>query len=139
MDKLRLYSRRSSGEMSCACIFDTWSVPCFRVEFRSVLVRSVPGNRDGHRVHILHPIRAATTRNQTRPPPKSAQRNPLPHFRVSRRESQCTRIYTRITVLVAWENFAFFSCCALIGVQIKRHVLNGFPDSVAKTTELVTA
>ena len=32
--------------MSCACIFDAWSVPCFRVEFRSVPVRSVLENRD---------------------------------------------------------------------------------------------
>ena len=31
-------------------------------------------------------------------------------------------------MLVAWESFAYF-CCALIGVQIKRHVLNGFSDS----------
>ena len=54
-------------------------------------------------VHILHAIDAATTRNQTGPPPQSAQRN-----RVSRRNSQCTRRYTRITVLVAWEAFAFF-------------------------------
>ena len=37
-------------------------------------------NRD--HVHILHAIRAATTRNQTGPQQKSAQRNPLPHFRV---------------------------------------------------------
>ena len=27
------------------------------------------------------------------------------------------------------EKFLIFSCCVLIGVQIKRHILNGFPDS----------
>ena len=60
-------------------------------------------NRDY--VHILHAIIAATTQNQSGPPLLSAQRNPLPHFRVSRGKSQCTRRYTWITASVAWESF----------------------------------
>ena len=73
---------------------------------------SVPLHSRGHAnrdyVHILHAILAATTRNQTGPPPQSAQRNPLPHFRVSRGKSQCTRRYTRLTASVQRESFAIF-------------------------------
>ena len=39
---------RCIREMSRAC---TWSVLCFRVEFQSVPVRSIPENMDGHKVH----------------------------------------------------------------------------------------
>ena len=42
--------------MPCACIFDARSVPCFRVEFRSVPVRSVPENRDGRNFQVGCPI-----------------------------------------------------------------------------------
>ena len=80
-------------------------------------------------IHILHASNAVTTQNQTGPPPQSVQRNPLPYHQVSRRKSQCTRRYTRISLLIAWESFCNFYCCALIGVRIKRHVSNGFQDS----------
>ena len=67
------------------------------------------GHTNSDHVHILHAIHAATARNQTGPPPQSAQRNPLASHRISRRKSQCTRRYTRISLLVAWESFAIFT------------------------------
>ena len=39
-----------------------------------------------------------------------------------------TEIYTNNCV-GCMGKFHIFSCCVLIWVQIKRHVLNGFPDS----------
>ena len=72
----------------------------------------------GHNyVRILHAIHAATARNQTGPPPQSAQRNSLPYHRVSRRKSQCTRRYTRISSLVTREVLLL---CVNSGVQINK-------------------
>ena len=34
-------------EVAVTCLGISWSVPCFRVEFRSVPFCSVPENRDG--------------------------------------------------------------------------------------------
>ena len=74
---------------------------------------SVPLHSRGHTnsdyVHILHASNAATTQNQTGLPPQSVQRNLLPYHQVSRRKSQCTRRYTGISLLIAWEIFATFT------------------------------